>query len=82
MQECNYGPDRNQRQKRKWAAKKEKDKNVDHSQTSFVPKLIIQKGHKVDCPAVITIKEAFLLESYNEVNLTAKTGGLRTANLS
>ena len=24
--ECNYGPDRNQRQKKKWAFKKDKDK--------------------------------------------------------
>ena len=67
-QECNYGPDRNLRQKKKWAAKKEKDKDIDHSQTSYVSKLIIQRGHKVDCPATICMKEAFILESYNEVH--------------
>ena len=57
-QECNYGPDRNLRQKRKWAVKKEEDKDIDHSQTSYVSKLIIQQGHKVDCPATISMKEA------------------------
>ena len=67
MQECNYGPDRNKRQKRKWASKKEKDKNIDHNQTAYVSKLIIQRGHKVDCPVTICIKESFVLESYNEV---------------
>ena len=66
-QECNYEPDRNLSQKRKYAAKKEKEKNVDHSQTSSVSKLIIQRGHKVDCPAYICVKEAFVLDDYNEV---------------
>lgn len=66
-QECNYGPDRNLRQKRKWAAKKEKDKDVDHSQTSSVSKVIIQRGHKVNCPAHICIKEAFVLDAYSQV---------------
>ena len=66
-QECNYGPDRNLRQKRKWAAKKEHEKDVDHSQTASVSKVIIQHGHKVDCPTCICIKETFVLEDYNEV---------------
>ena len=66
-QECNYEPDRNLRQKHKWAAKKEQEKDVDHSQTASVTKVIIQRGHKVDCPACICIKEAFVLEDYNEV---------------
>ena len=66
-QECNYGPDRNLQQKRKWAAKKEQEKDVDHSQTSSVSKLIIQRGHKVNCPAYISVKEAFALDDYNEV---------------
>ena len=58
-QKCNYGPDRNPSQKRKYAAKKEKEKNMDHSQTSSVSKLIIQHGHKVDCLAYICVKEGF-----------------------
>ena len=66
-QECNYGPDRNLSQKRKHAAKKEKEKNMDHSQTSSVLKLIIQRGHKVDCPTYICVKEAFVFDDYNEV---------------
>ena len=66
-QECNYGPDRNLSQKRKYAAKKEKEKNVDHSQMSSVSKLMIQCGHKVNCPAYICVKEAFVLDDYNEV---------------
>ena len=66
-QECNYGPNRNLQQKWKWAAKKEKEKDVDHSQTSSVVKVIIQHGHKVNCLAHICIKEAFVLDDYNEV---------------
>ena len=66
-QECNYGPDRNLSQKRKYAVKKEKEKNVDHSQMSSVSKLIIQHGHKVDCLAYICVKEAFVLDDYNKV---------------
>ena len=66
-QECNYGPDQNVRHKRKWAKKKEKDKNVDHSQTAAVSKVIIQRGHKVDCPAYICVKETFVLDDYSEV---------------
>ena len=66
-QKCNYRPDRNLNQKSKYTAKKEKEKNVDHSQTSSVSKLIIQCGHKVDCPAYICVKEAFVLDDYNRV---------------
>ena len=66
-QECNYGPDRNLWQKCKWAKKKEGDKDVDHSQTSSVSKVIFQRGHKVNCPAYICIKEAFVLYDYEEV---------------
>ena len=66
-QECNYGPDRNVRHKRKWAEKKEKDKNVDHSQTATVSKVIIQHGHKVDCSAYICVKETFVLDNYSKV---------------
>ena len=66
-QECNYGPDRNLRQKRKWAEKKQTDKDVDHSQTASVSKVIIQCGHKVDCPAYICVKETFVLHEYREV---------------
>ena len=66
-QEYNYGPDRNLSQKRKYAAKKEKEKNMDHSQTSSVSKLIIECGHKVDCLAYICVKEAFVLDDFNEV---------------
>ena len=66
-QECNYGSDRNLQQKQKWAAKKEQEKDVDHSQTSSVSKLIIQHGHKVNCPAYISVKEAFALDDYNKV---------------
>ena len=40
---------------------------MDHSQTSSVSKIIIQRGHKVDCPAYISVKEAFVLDDYNEV---------------
>ena len=39
-QECNYGPNRNLWQKWKWAAKKEQEKDVDHSQTSSVAKAL------------------------------------------
>ena len=39
---------------------------MDHSQTSSVSKFI-QRGHKVDCPAYICVKEAFVLDDYNEV---------------
>ena len=66
-QEWNHGPDRNLWQKRKWAAKKQQEKDVDHSQTSSVSKLIIQRGHKVNCPAYVSVKEAFVLDDYNEV---------------
>ena len=66
-QECNCGPNRNLQQKRKWAVKKEQEKDVDHSQTSSVSKLIIQRGHKVNCPAYISVKEVFVLDNYNKV---------------
>ena len=66
-QECNYGPYMNFQQKQKWAAKKEKEKDIDHSQMSLVSKLIIQRGHKVNCPAYISVKEAFVLDDYNQV---------------
>ena len=49
--------------------RKKKDKDIDHSQTSYVSKLIIQQGHKVDCPATICVKEAFILESYKRGTL-------------
>ena len=45
-----------------------KKQNVDHSQAS-VSTVRIQRGHKVDCPARICIKEAFILEGYQHVNL-------------
>ena len=60
-QECNYEPDRNVQPKSKWAAKKEKEKKIDHSQMSSVAKVIIQHSHKVNCPAHTCIKIAFFL---------------------
>ena len=66
--DCNYGPDCNKSNKRKWSEKKDTEKNVDHSQTSSVAKLIIQRGHKVHCPAKICVKETFVLEEYNCVS--------------
>ena len=66
--DCNYGPERNKWNKRKAAEHREKKQNVDHSQAS-VSKVHIQHGHKVDCPARICIKETFLLEGYQHVNL-------------
>ena len=61
--DCNYGPDRNKANKKKWVEKKMSQKGVDHSQTAAVAKLIIQCGHKVDCPAKICITETFCLEN-------------------
>ena len=52
----------------KAAERQEKKQNVDHSQAS-VSTVHIQRGHKVDCPAWICIKETFLLEGYQHVNL-------------
>ena len=66
--ECNYGPERNKWNKRKAAERREKKQNVDHSQAS-VSTVHIQRGHKVDCPAWICIKETFILEGYQHVNL-------------
>ena len=66
--ECNYGPERNKWNKRKAAERQEKKQNVDHSQAS-VSTVHIQRGHKVDCPARICIKETFILEGYQHVNL-------------
>ena len=54
--DCNYGPDRNKPNKWKWIDRKTKEKDVDHNQTASVSKLIIQQGHKEDCPAKISIK--------------------------
>ena len=34
---------------------------------SSVSKLIIQRGHKVDCLAYICVKEPFVLDYYNKV---------------
>ena len=66
--ECNYGPERNKWNKRKAAERREEKQNVDHSQAS-VSTVRIQRGHKVDCPARICIKETFILEGYQHVNL-------------
>ena len=66
--DCNYGPDRNKANKSKWVAKKTAQKDVDHSQTSSVSKLIIQRGHKVDCPAKIAMKETFRLDNAAKVS--------------
>ena len=66
--DCNYGPDRNKANKNKWVAKKTVQKDVDHSQTSSVSKVIIQRGHKVNCPAKISMKETFCSE--NEVKVS------------
>ena len=65
---CNYGPEQNKWNKRKAAEGREKKQNVDHSQVS-VSKVHIQRGHKVDCAARICIKETFLLEGYQHVNI-------------
>ena len=40
--------------------------NVDHPQASG-SKLQLQRGHKVDCPARIVVKETFLLKGYQHV---------------
>ena len=58
--DCNYGPEQNKWNKRKAAEGGEKKQNVDHSQASV---------SKVDCPARICIKETFLLEGYQHVNI-------------
>ena len=68
--DCNYGPDRNKPNKRKWVEKKTKEKDVDHNQTASVSKLIIQRGHKVDCPAKICIKETYHLDCKSHVSET------------
>ena len=66
--DCNYGPDRNKPNKRKWLDRKTKEKDVDHNQTASVSKLIIQRGHKVDCPAKICIKETYRLDCKYDVS--------------
>ena len=66
---CNYGPDRNKSNKHKWSERKSAEKDVDHSQTSSVAKVIIQQGHKVDCPAKISVKETFVLDHYKCVSI-------------
>ena len=66
--DCNYGPDRNKPNKRKWLDRKTKEKDVDHNQTASVSKLIIQRGHKVDCPAKICIKETYCLDCKYDVS--------------
>ena len=71
--DCNYGPDRNKANKSKWVAKKTGQKDVDHSQTSSVSKVIIQRGHKVNCPAKITMKETFSAENEVKVILVVRT---------
>ena len=63
--DCNYGPDCNKSNKHKWSERKSTKKDVDHSQTSCVAKVIIQQGHKVDCPAKICVIETFVLDEYN-----------------
>ena len=67
--ECNYEPERNAMNKRKAMERREKKQNVDHSQASVL-KLQIQRGHKVDCPARICVKETFLLEHYQHVSVS------------
>ena len=49
--------------------RREKKQNVDHSQAG-VSKLQIQRGHKVDCPARICVKETFLLKEYQPVSVS------------
>ena len=61
-----YGPERNKWNKKKAAERREKKQNVDHPQASG-SKMQIQRGHKVDCPARIIIKETFMLEGYRHV---------------
>ena len=75
--DCNYGPDRNKANKRKWVDKKNSEKDVDHSQTSSMAKVIIQRGHKVDCPAKISVKETFLIQDYNCVSTSSNSIGTR-----
>ena len=64
----NYWPEQNKWNKRKTAECREEKQNVDCSQAS-VSKVQIQCGHKVNCTARICIKETFLLEGYQHVNL-------------
>ena len=64
--DCNYGPERNKWNKKKAAECREKKQNMDHPQASG-SKMQIQRGHKVDCPARIIIKETFMLEGYRHV---------------
>ena len=68
--DCYYGPDRNKLNKWKWIDRKTKEKDVDHNQTASVSKLIIQQGHKVDCPAKISIKETYCLDEKYDVSET------------
>ena len=64
--DCNYGPERNKWNKQKAAERRERKQNVDHPQASG-SKLQLQRGHKVDCPARIIVKETFLIEGYQHV---------------
>ena len=66
---CNYGLERNSMNKWKAMERRQKKQNVDHSQAG-VSKLQIQRGHKVDCPARICVKETFLLEEYKHVSVS------------
>ena len=64
--DCNYGPEHNKWNKNKAAERREKKQNINHPQASG-SKMQIQRGHKVDCPAQIIIKETFILEGYRHV---------------
>ena len=68
--DCNYGPDRNKLNKWKWIDRKTNEKDVDHNQTASMSKLIIQRGHKVACPATISIKETYCLDEKYDVSET------------
>ena len=57
--DCNFGPDRNAYNKEKNKCKRSSKLNSDHSQ-SAVRREQLHKGHKVNCPAKILVKEVFV----------------------
>ena len=62
--DCNYRPQRHQKEKEKWNRKREKGQNVDHP----VHRQQVLGSHRVNCGACIECKEVFMYGNDNIVS--------------
>ena len=54
--------------KKKWAHDRSKKENVDHPKGKTIHCIQLLKGHNVDCPASIIVKEVFIISNFQVLN--------------